>query len=98
MIEHALGLACFKDGFRTLVTEEGCAFMEPEPNPELQTYVSSLSGGPVGPGDMAGQVNKTLTLMTCMPDGKLLKPSVPAMSIDSMFYSRSFKNDKYPDG
>jgi len=35
MLAYALGMACFKDGFRTQVTEAQCAFPNPEPSPEL---------------------------------------------------------------
>jgi len=33
-----------------------------------------------------------------MTDGRLLKPGVPGMSLDSMFYQRAYKDDKYPNG
>jgi len=93
MFAHALGMACYKDGFHTKMFENDCAFHLPEPFPELETYVSALSGGPVGPGDSIGNTDKELIMKTCMPDGRLLKPEVPVMTIDSNFYTKAFDDD-----
>ena len=90
ILAHSLGLAAFKDTFRTLVTESNCKFPQPEPNPALETYVAALTAGPVGPSDNATSFNKTLILATCMKDGLLLKPTRPAMSLDATFVYRAF--------
>ena len=90
IMAHALGLAAFKDDFHTLSNEPNCKFPSPEPYPALETYVAALSGGPVGPSDTATSFNKTLIMATCMADGRLLKPSRPAMSLDSTVLYRAF--------
>ena len=81
IVAFNLGLAPYKDGFLTRVTEKGCKFNKPN-IPKLQTYVAALSGGPVGPGDVINDTNRELIMKTCRVDGLLLKPGVPAMSID----------------
>ena len=90
MLAHALGIAAFKDTFRTITSESNCQSNDPEPYPVLETYIATLSGGPVGPGDNATTFNKTLIMTTCMTDGLLLKPTRPAMSIDGTFLQRAF--------
>lgn len=97
MLAHAMGLASFKDTFRTLITESNCKFMVPEPNPELETFVAALTGGPIGPSDTASNFNRTLIMSTCMADGLLLKPTRPAISLDATFVYRAFGSGG-PDG
>ena len=97
MLAHAVGIAAFKDTFHTVVNEEKCKFTHPEPYPALETYMATLSGGPVGPSDQAGTLNKTLIMATCMADGKLLKPTKPTMSLDGSFLLRAFGTGG-PDG
>ena len=48
MLAHALGLAAFKDNYHTTTNQDGCKGSS-EPYPALETYVSALSGGPIGP-------------------------------------------------
>ena len=89
ILAHSLGLAAFKDDFHTTGPQTHCQFGT-EPYPALETYVAALSGGPVGPSDTVGGANKTLIMATCMGDGRLLKPTRPAMSLDSTFLYRAF--------
>lgn len=56
------------------LTFNNTRYKETEADPELQTLVSSLIGGPVGPSDAIGSMNRTRLLQTCMADGTLLKP------------------------
>lgn len=98
VLHHALGLAPYKDTFRTGTYEKDCKFKTPEPEPALETYVSVLSGGPVGPGDTDKGANVTLLMATCTQDGLLLKPSRPALSLDSTFVRRAFGGEGGPDG
>jgi hypothetical protein len=82
MLAHALRLAPYKDGFLSQVTEHPeCRFKLPT-TPKLEAYVSALSGGPVGLGDVVGATNKELVLRTCRPDGLLLRPQVPVVPLD----------------
>lgn len=94
---HSLGIAPFKDNFHTTSTQTKCKFLTPEPNVALHTYASVLSQGPVGPSDTVGGANTMLIMATCMSDGLLLKPSRPALSLDSTFLFRAFGQGG-PDG
>ena len=58
---------------------------ETEAYPQLQSIVSSLTAGPVGPGDMVGGTNKTLLMRCCAEDGLILKPSRPARVVNDQF-------------
>lgn len=89
ILAHSLGLAAFKDDFHSTSVQTHCQFGT-EPYPALEAYVAALSGGPVGPSDTVGGANKTLIMATCMSDGRLLKPTRPAMSLDSTFLYRAF--------
>ena len=94
---HSLGIAPFKDNYHSTSTQSGCRFTTAEPSPKLQTFVSVLSTGPVGPSDTVGGADKQLILATCMSDGLILKPSRPAMSLDSTFLQRALGKGG-PDG
>ena len=80
------------------MTDEGpCRTSVPEPYPELETVSAALAAGPLGTGDSANTMNKQLIMSTCMLDGRLLKPSRPAMSLDSTIIQRAFGSGG-PDG
>lgn len=89
ILAHSVGLAAFKDDFHSTSVQAHCQFGT-EPYPSLETYVAALSAGPIGPSDTVGETNKTLVMATCMSDGRLLKPTRPAMSLDSTFLYRAF--------
>jgi len=69
-IARSLGLAPFKDVFRT---DPDVAGDEGEP----EALLSVLSTGPVGLGDRVGRTDVDLALRTCRADGVLIKPDVP---------------------
>ena len=48
--------------------------------------MSTLSTGPVGPGDAVDKINATLVMRSCNMDGLLLKPSKPAFAIDAQLW------------
>ena len=87
LLAWSLGLAPFKDTFWTTSEEPGSHYgvKTREPNPELETLVCALSGGPVGPGDAIGTTDVPLLMKTCRSDGLLLKPDKPATPIDRWF-------------
>ena len=58
---------------------------------------AALAAGPLGIGDSVDSMNKQLIMSTCMEDGRLLKPSRPAMSLDSTIIQRAFGSGG-PDG
>jgi hypothetical protein len=47
--------------------------------------VSTLSAGPVGPGDALGTVNATNLLKSVRPDGVIVKPDVPLVPVDDAY-------------
>lgn len=87
LLAWALGLAPFKDTFWTTAQEPGSPYGDKarEPNPELETLVSALSAGPIGPGDGIGLTNTALLMKVCRQDGLLLKPDKPATPLDRWF-------------
>ncbi len=87
LLAWSLGLAPFKDTFWTTANEPGSPYgaKTREPNTQLETLVSALSAGPIGPGDKLGLTNVALLMKTCRHDGLLLKPDKPATPIDRWF-------------
>lgn len=85
MLYWALGILPFKDDFWSETQEPGNHYQATEADPELQTLVSSLLAGPVGPSDAIGWLNRTRVMQTCRDDGILLKPHHPAMNLDSTY-------------
>jgi hypothetical protein len=92
-LADALGLAAFKDTFRSTNIAQPCANSDVEQNPGLVTAVALLSGGPVGPSDHIDDWDVALLARTAMKDGRLLKPTYPAKSIDATFLYRAFTAD-----
>eukprot|EP01047_Picozoa_sp_COSAG01_P027782 COSAG01_NODE_1845_length_9070_cov_16.651806_1_plen_809_part_00 len=87
MLYWSIGLLPFKDDFWSTTFEPanhwGAAALEVDP--ELQTLVSALLAGPVGPADAIGSLNRSRVMRSCRADGVLLKPHAPAMNLDSTF-------------
>jgi len=92
ILHHALGVFPFKDCFwSSNATQTDCLqTICQEPNALLETLSSSLSTGPVAPADKIGFLNKEYLMQTCRTDGLLLKPDVPARTLDLVF-STGFK-------
>jgi len=92
MLHHALGVFPFKDCFwSSNQTQTGCVQKVCiEPNAVLETISSLLSTGPVGPADKIGFLDKGNLMQTCRSDGVLLKPDIPAITMDLVF-STGFK-------
>ncbi len=91
ILAHSVGLAPSKDNFHSSIVEDGkCKFTDPEVDFELETFAASLSGGIVGPSDVPQSFSIKTIMATCMIDGRLLKSSRPAMSLDSTFVQRAF--------
>ncbi|XP_077991614.1 uncharacterized protein LOC144445843 [Glandiceps talaboti] len=98
ILHYALGMAPYKDTHWTSVSQPGDPYFNgSEPFVELQSVVSILSTGPVGPGDKIGYMNKSLIMRTCNEDGLLLKPSKPATAIDLQIYKGAIGSGG-PDG
>ena len=60
-----------------------------ESHSRLQSAVLTLSKGPVAPSDAVGKSDVSLIMRSCMADGTLLQPSVPATRIDATFVSEA---------
>ncbi|XP_070576650.1 uncharacterized protein [Ptychodera flava] len=97
ILNHAVGLAPFKDTFWTTTDQPGNKYHAREPYNELQAVVSTLSTGPVGPSDKIKYSNVSLIMRSCNTDGMLLKPSRPATSIDLQILQHSLGSGG-PDG
>lgn len=95
LLAHALGLSPFKDVFWSSVAEPGSIYNDSsrETKPNLEAAISSLSAGPVGPGDKIGLMDRGLIMRACDEDGRLLKPSRPITSIDATFRRRAYGRD-----
>eukprot|EP00041_Stephanoeca_diplocostata_P028325 m.800507 g.800507 ORF g.800507 m.800507 type:complete len:823 (-) comp23355_c0_seq15:151-2619(-) len=92
----ALGILPFKDDFWSETTEAGNKWKSQEADPELQTLVSALMAGPIGPSDRIGGMNISRVMQTCRRDGVLLKPLAPAVNLDST-YAHALKNFRVDD-
>ena len=79
ILVHAVGLAPFKDSFWTSTRQPGSSCGDTL-NPDVwrAAAVATLSTGPVTIGDGAAYVNRSLTMRSCMADGRLLQPDRPA--------------------
>ncbi|MFX1452205.1 MAG: hypothetical protein ACFFCM_15315, partial [Promethearchaeota archaeon] len=86
ILGYALGLWPSKDTFRSS-SKPGHFYIEKFP--ELETLISNLSAGVVGPGDPIGYLNRELLMKTCREDGLLLKPDRPLTAVDHMFEKHS---------
>ena len=79
-------------------SEPGNEWNSSEADPELQTLVSSLSSGPLGPSDKIGLVNVSRVLQSCMADGTLLKADAPAMQLDSTYVAALHRRTTQDNG
>lgn len=100
MLIDALGLAPSKDGFWSSAVQPNNPYGEDryEPYSRLQSAVTTLSAGPVAIADGIGYSDRDLIMMSCMADGRLLQPSLPATLIDAAFVERSMHKGSGPDG
>ncbi|XP_045596142.1 uncharacterized protein [Procambarus clarkii] len=62
-----------------------------ELNSYLQGAVSTLSGGPVGVGDKAQNLNVQLIMKSCNAEGRLLQPTKPLTVVDGYFFSSDYR-------
>mmetsp|Transcript_86928 Transcript_86928/g.246464 ORF Transcript_86928/g.246464 Transcript_86928/m.246464 type:complete len:826 (+) Transcript_86928:58-2535(+) len=92
LLAFALGLRPSKDNFwthRPLSAIETGKPWGPRTNPgtncELNAIIATLSTGPVGIADKAGDTNTTLVLRCVRPDGLIMQPDRPATYVDAMF-------------
>ena len=74
-----------KDGWWSLPAQPGNNYHDnrTEPYGALHAAVASMSRGPVSPADAIGFSNRSQIMRTCMSDGTLLSPDIPATALDS---------------
>lgn len=85
----AVGLRPSKDNFWSgdgQRRQQGFSQTNPGTNGELNAIIATMSTGPVGPSDGAGQHNSTRLMRTCAADGTILQPSRPMTPIDASFF------------
>jgi hypothetical protein len=70
-IAQAMGIWPWSDVFRSGATRN--------------LLISTLSAGPVGPGDALGTVNAANLLKSVRPDGVIVKPDVPLVPVDDTY-------------
>eukprot|EP01062_Namystynia_karyoxenos_P062941 TRINITY_DN55796_c0_g1_i1.p1 TRINITY_DN55796_c0_g1~~TRINITY_DN55796_c0_g1_i1.p1 ORF type:complete len:813 (+),score=232.56 TRINITY_DN55796_c0_g1_i1:69-2441(+) len=82
LLIEAVGMWPSRDNVWTNETEDpkGVHF-----DPEMNTVVAVLAGGPYGPSDKVGSANAQLIARSCMSDGVLLRPDVPLHMVDQAF-------------
>ena len=82
----AIGILPFKDGFYSSTNKQvGGQTVGPEPNPDREALMATLSCAMVGPMDGINLLNKTRTMTACRSDGTVLKPDKPVSSTDWCF-------------
>jgi hypothetical protein len=83
-----MGVRPSKDNFWTSDGQKrqpGFTQSNPGTNGELNAILATMSTGPVGPSDGAGQHNSTRLRRTCAADGTILQPERPMTPIDATF-------------
>lgn len=85
MLMRALDVGPFFDDIWTRADQPGNPYGVPSNNIRLRTFVSTLSGGPVGISDGVNLTDAELIMRSCRDDGVLLKPSKPIVPLDAHF-------------
>jgi hypothetical protein len=100
LLIDSLGMRPSKDGYWSTSYQSGNPYSEEryEPNPRIQAVSAILSGGPVQIADGIGYSDVSLILKSCMSNGRLLHPSVPATLIDAAFAEAALQSGVGPDG
>lgn len=100
LLAYAVGLAPFKDVFWSTEDQPGNRYglHAKEYFAELESAISTLSSGPVGPGDKIGLMNESIIMRCCAMDGLILKPSKPITAIDNQLYAEAFSEKHSPYG
>ncbi|CAF1132035.1 unnamed protein product, partial [Didymodactylos carnosus] len=93
MFAHALGIAPYKDVFWSTSEQPQNPYKNAsEPNPDLQILISTLSMGPVTPGDRIGYFDVDRIMKCCNEDGLILKPNRPLTMIDKLLQDWSMND------
>eukprot|EP01052_Picozoa_sp_SAG31_P005511 SAG31_NODE_243_length_19342_cov_12.906459_14_plen_297_part_00 len=88
LLYWALGIRPSKDNFWSgdeQPRELGLSQPNPGSNGELNAILATMSTGPVGPSDGAGNHNTTRLMRTCDAAGNILQPNKPMTPIDATY-------------
>eukprot|EP01006_Ploeotia_vitrea_P018851 TRINITY_DN50659_c0_g1_i1.p1 TRINITY_DN50659_c0_g1~~TRINITY_DN50659_c0_g1_i1.p1 ORF type:complete len:806 (+),score=86.19 TRINITY_DN50659_c0_g1_i1:53-2470(+) len=89
---YATGVWPSRDNVFTARNEPGCGWYNcTQLDPQLATTNAILCGGPYGPSDGIGYMDRDIVLRSCRTDGVLLRPDIPATAPPSTFQA-SFDN------
>eukprot|EP01060_Flectonema_neradi_P036837 TRINITY_DN721_c0_g1_i13.p1 TRINITY_DN721_c0_g1~~TRINITY_DN721_c0_g1_i13.p1 ORF type:complete len:780 (+),score=134.53 TRINITY_DN721_c0_g1_i13:115-2454(+) len=81
ILHYSLGMWPSADNVRTTAVEDG----DTRAPPLYTNIISILVGGPYGPSDEVGKLNKTTIMQTCRDDGLLLRADKPVTMVESAF-------------
>ncbi|ELT88611.1 hypothetical protein CAPTEDRAFT_195295 [Capitella teleta] len=98
MLAWAVNIAPYKDTFWTTSVQNSQYYHASEPYPAMHAVISTLSMGPVGPGDRLNHTDVQMLMKCCAQDGLILKPSKPAMSLDAQIMQSAFGDYGGPKG
>ncbi|XP_048777941.2 uncharacterized protein LOC125681766 isoform X2 [Ostrea edulis] len=100
ILTSAIGLTPYKDTFWSTRRQNGNPLYPAvtEPYPVLEVLVSTLSAGPVGPGDKINSSDVYFIMKCCDGNGRLLKPSLPATAIDRQIIKAAIPSADGPVG
>jgi hypothetical protein len=86
LLADAIGLAPFKDVLWSTDVQPGSPYgaSAKEPVPDRTILISTLSTGPVGPGDAINLTNAQRIMRCCRSDGLILKPDRPLTAINEI--------------
>ena len=96
----ALGMRPSKDNFWSSdgqPRQPGFDQSNPGTNGELNAILATMSMGPVGPSDGAGQHNATRIMRTCSADGTILQPERPMTPIDATYRQAVSRSERQLD-
>lgn len=82
MLLWSVGMWPSRDNVWTNSTVNITETVNVETAPALQTALAVLAGGPYGPADIAGAMNKSLVMRACRSDGVMLRADTPALAIE----------------
>ena len=89
LLAAALGLRPFKDNYWSTAMQPGSTRPGPEVTPSLHNAASTLSTGPVTPGDGVGYSDAAQILRACNAGGRLLQPSRALTAVDGVVVRRA---------
>ena len=94
MFADAMGLAPFKDVFWSTSLQPNASY-HPNPQevlPDRAVLISTLSTGPVAPGDRVNYTNAKVVMKCCRQDGLILKPDRPLTTLNTLIVDWALSN------